>query len=115
MYSYNLSFNYKLFDKFFLLIYDKNMKKFGYFCAILLCFSCLLSSYLTTKGMVFAEDEFKILAFGDSISAAYAPYVSPYNDTSATEDETLLEKRRMLINYKNLFIELKEVFLRGRF
>lgn len=79
------------------------MRKSLFFLAILLCFSCFLSSFFTAKNIVYAEGELKVLGFGDSISAGYAPDVSPYNDTEPTEDQNLIEKRRMLINYKEYY------------
>ena len=79
------------------------MKKLSYFfvAAIMLCFA--VSSFDFGNAKVFAEESFDVLAFGDSISAGYAPNVSPYCDTDETTDQTLLSKRQMLANYVDYY------------
>ena len=80
------------------------MKKVCFVFALAICFVFALSGFWSagTK-MVYAQEGFNVLAFGDSISAGYAPNVSPYSDEDATDDEVLLAKRQMLTNYMSYY------------
>jgi|GEM_PF-3889718 len=76
------------------------MKKVCYFFALAICFVFAFSGFLSVKSAkVYANENLKVLAFGDSIAAGYAPNVSPYSDLDETDDEVLLQKRQMLDNY----------------
>lgn len=76
------------------------MKKIFAFLSLFICFVFAFSGFLSTQSsVIYADNGLNVLAFGDSISAGYAPNVSPYSDTDETEDPTLIEKRNMLQNY----------------
>ena len=76
------------------------MKKVCFALAVMFCF-CILAMP-TYAGSVFAAEKksVSVLAFGDSISAGYAPNSTPYNvENSSNADDA--KKHQMYVEYNN--------------